>query len=319
MTLDEVAVIPSSGIGDGLIMMVAAHRLACQGYNVTTFSKPLMQLKSWFQHHNFKERPEIENAEEIFSSFDLIVLQNDNSPLAKLLIELFKKGKIHALSTFYPSYEEKKHDSLLPLDRVFDATKPMVDNIARAISSILGLNHISKNNGLLIPFPLSHRKYKNRVIIHPSSKDPNKNWCAKKYVRLAKLLENEGFYPVFAVSLEEQPFWIEQVKDLFDVPSLPSLSDLASLIYESGFMIGNDSATGHLSSNMQLPTLIISNHEKRMKLWRPGWYKGDVITPSKFIPNFKGSRLRETKWQHFISEKKVFKHFQKLQKSENFL
>lgn len=319
MTLDLVAVIPAKGIGDGLIMMVASHMLMCQGFKVTTFSTPLKQLDKWFENHNFADRPSVENIEETFKDFDLIILQNDNTEFARKLIELYKEGKIRALSTFYPTYEEHKHSHLMSLDRVFHEEKPMVDNTARAISSILGLNHISKNNGLRNPDSLNHRRYKHKVIIHPTSSCLERNWSAEKYIKLATLLQKEGYDPIFTVSPEERDEWIKNVNDRFDVPYLPTLHELANLIYESGFLIGNESGLGHLASNMQLPTLIIANHKKRIKQWRPGWYKGDVLTPSGLIPNLKGMRLRENQWRSFISPSKVFRCFKNLCSKETFL
>ncbi|MCH9630317.1 MAG: hypothetical protein S4CHLAM37_03120 [Chlamydiia bacterium] len=319
MTLDLVAVIPAKGIGDSLIMMVASHRLMCQGFQVTTFSKPLQELNQWFENHKFVERPPLDKLEEIFSAFDLVVMQNDNTEFARALISLHKEGKLRALSTFYPTYEEKKHCHLMALDRVFHEERPMVDNTARAISSILGLNHISKNNGLRNPSALSHRRYKHKVVIHPTSTSDDKNWSVAKYIKLAHLLQDEGYSPIFTVAPGEREDWIKHTNGMFEVPFLPTLHELANLIYESGFMIGSDSGLGHLASNMQLPTLIISNHEGRMKLWRPGWYKGDVLTPSNYIPNIKGLRLRENKWKSFISPSKVFKTFKSLSLKETFL
>lgn len=312
MTLDHVAVIPSIGIGDGLIMMVASHRLLCQNYIVTTFSQPMIQLKNWFDHHHFTKRPPLEDVEKIFSNFDLIVLQNDNSSFSKKLISLYNEGKLKALSVFYPSYEEQKHSPLTPLDRVFNEKHSMVDNTARAISSILGLNHISKNNGLTTPESLSHRRYKNRVLIHPTSRDEKRNWPPEKFLRVAHELRKDGFYPVFALGPEERSPWEILLKDEFPMPIFSNLSDLAAYAFESGYLIGNDSGIGHLCSNLQIPTLILSNRKNYMLLWGPGWYRGEILTPPSWVPNFKGTRLRENKWKSFISPSKVLKTFQKL-------
>jgi len=312
MTLDHAAVIPSVGIGDGLIMMVASHRLLCQNYVVTTFSKPLLELKSWFDPHFFAVRPPIEQLEETLSAFDLLVVQHDNSPFCQHILSLHQQNKLKTLSVFYPSYDSKRHHPLTPLDRVFHEDYPMVDNTARAISSILGLNHISKNNGLVTPSHLLHRRYKHRVLIHPTSKDPHRNWSALKFLQVAHQLQQEGFSPVFVVSLAEKQEWEPLIADAFPMPSFPTLSDLAAYAFESGYLIGNDSGIGHLCSNLQIPTLVLSNRKHYMDLWRPGWYRGDIVTPPSWIPNWKGSRLRETRWKHFISPCSVMKKFKEL-------
>lgn len=312
MTLDHVAVIPSIGIGDGLIMMVASHRLHCQNYIVTTFSEPMLQLKTWFEHHHFAKRPPLEDLEALLVTFDLVLLQHENTSFSKKIISLYDEGKIKALSIFYPSYEEKKHAPLTPLDRVFNENRPMVDNTARAISSILGLNHISKNNGLTTPESLVHRKYKHRVILHPTSRDEKRNWPSQKFLTLARELQKRGFHPVFILSPNERTPWNQTLAGEFQMPLFPTLSDLAAYAFESGYLIGNDSGIGHLCSNLQIPTLILSNRKKYMSLWRPGWYRGDIVTPPAWIPNFKGSRLRETQWKSFISPSMVLKKFQLL-------
>lgn len=312
MTLDRVAVIPSIGIGDGLIMMVASHRLLCQNYVVTTFSTPLIELQDWFTYHSFSDRPPLDKLEETLATFDLIVVQHDNSSFCQQILSLRTEGKLKALSVFYPSYDPSRHQPLTPLDRIFHEDYPMVDNTARAISSILGLNHISKNNGLVAPSHLIHRRYKHRVLIHPTSKDSHRNWPADKFLKIAKSLQQEGFAPVFVLSPKEQLEWEPLLSDAFPSPLFSSLSELAHYAFESGYLIGNDSGIGHLCSNLQIPTLVLSNRKHYMDLWRPGWYRGDIITPPSWIPNWKGSRLRERHWKHFISPKAVLQKFNQL-------
>lgn len=318
MTLDKVAIIPSIGIGDALMMMVASHRLYCQGYEVTTFSTPMLELTSWFDPHSFKKRPDISDLETVLKEYDLVIFQHENSPFAKALLTLYHENKLKALSVFYAKYEERKHFPLTPLDRVFHERKSMVDNIARAISSILGLNHISKNNGLTLPDDLLHRRYKNRVLLHPTSSAQERIWSEEKFLTLAHLLEDEGFLPVFCVSAHERPYWEARLAGRFELPTFNTLSEFASYALESGYLIGNDSGLGHLCSNLQIPTLILSPKKKHITLWRPGWYRGDVLTPPWWIPNFKGSRLRERKWQQFIHPKDVFKRFLRLVNKESF-
>lgn len=312
MTLDRVAVIPSRGIGDGLIMMVAAHRLLTLGYKVDTYTSALSSLSSWFKNHTFLEKPELNLLPDIFSNYDLIILQNDNSAFAKEMISLYEQKKIKALSVFYPSYEKDKHSPLRALDRVFNDQKPIVDNTATAIASVLGLNHTSKNNGLFPPCHLTHRKFKNRVLIHPTSSVCERTWSLDKFMDIGfKLLDN-GFKPVFCLSPNEKEQLQSSIENHFEVPHFETLSELAAYAYESLALIGNESGTAHLCSNLQLPTVVIAGCRKRIKLWRPGWYKGSIITPSTFIPNVKGARLREKHWQSFIFPSQVLTKFNKL-------
>ncbi|MFX0139469.1 MAG: glycosyltransferase family 9 protein [Candidatus Hodarchaeota archaeon] len=196
-------------------------------------------------------------------------------------------------------------------DRIFDRHRPMVENIATAIASVLQCKHISKNNGIVPPKELVHRKNCNRIVIHPAATSPNR-WDLQKFVNIATRLQKDGFEVVFCVSSIERKEWFSLLGDSFVLPHFPTLAELASFIFESGYLIGNDSGPGHMASNLQLPTLTIANSAKRMALWRPGWLEGKVVAPLPFIPNFKGLRLREKKWKAFISTKRVLNHFYQL-------
>lgn len=153
----------------------------------------------------------------------------------------------------------------------------MVDNISFAISSILQLRDHSKNNGLLPPHRLLHRKYRRRVAILPSP------CMRKKYEKIGVELRKYGFDPLLLESED--------------------LAKGASLIYESGYFIGPESDLCHLASNLQIPTLVVSGNKKPLMLLKPGWLRSSFITPPRWIP-----RARE----RFILSKSVLSAFKKL-------
>lgn len=294
--MKTAAVLPSRGIGDALLMMIASHRLLQEGYKVVTFHGALLELQEWFPQHEFSQ--------EILpgDGFDLIVAQNDNTPRMKTL--RFRFGK--KLSIFYNDHSPKKHLPLSELDQVF-TKQPMADNIASAIAKLLKSQQISKNNGLVVPSHLTFQTHKKRIFLHPTSSDPSRVWSKESFVCLAKKLKQRGFEPFFAVSPKERPDWLKYEKEGIAVPHFTSLSELAKAIYESGYLIGNDSLLGHLASNMRIPTLIITNDAKRMVYWRPAWLLGHVITPPKWIPNLKFLRLREKYWRKWISINRILR------------
>ena len=308
----KAAVICSQGIGDGLIMMVASHRLYSNGYDVTTFHNSLDELTLWFPNHKFQKKSSLYPLQEILSSYDLIILQNDNSDLAFSIITLYKQGKLHNLSVFYAGYSPTKHLSLTSWDRVFNLSRPIVDNIAEAIASVLQSKQISKNNGIVPPKEYLYKKYPKRVLIHPTSTEPKKTWHARKFLSIARSLRKEGYEVTFCIHPKEQEEWKSTLFGEFPFPVFRTLAELGSYIYESGFVIGNDSGPGHFASNLQIPSLIIAGCYKQMALWRPGWFAGGVAFPPSWIPNMKGLRLREKKWQYFLSSRKVLSHFHSL-------
>ncbi len=297
----RAAVITAKGIGDGLMMMVASERLRKEGYAVTTFNPHLHELSTWFPSHHFA------TYSDSLEGYDLIIAQNDNSERIKNLI-----GRDN-LSIFYASYEKNKHPVMTSRDRLFDSNLTIVDNIANAIASLLKSEEVSKNNGITPPPHLVFQKYPMRIVIHPTSSIPSRTYCRSKFIAVAKILKKRGFDPLFAVSPREYPEWATLIQEGFSVPKLANLSELANTVYESGYLIGNESGTGHLASNLRLPTLIIGGNKKRLKMWRPGWHPTQVITPPSWVPNWKGSRLRENKWQYFISARHVLSLFSRLQ------
>ena len=308
----KAGVICSQGIGDVLLMMIASHYLFSRGYQVTTFHSASFTMRSWFPHYEFKLRSSLTNYETMLRPYNLIILQNDNTSLAFDLIDLYKQGKINNLSVFYASYCPNKHRSLTSWDRIFNLSYPMTDNIAQAIASILQTTQTSKNNGLVIPPSLITHRYPKRVLIHPTTTSKDKTWPHTKFLQVAAQLKKRGFEVVFCMSPNERNNWFPLVGHDFKLPLFPTLADLAAYLYESGYLIGNDSSLGHLASNLHIPTLIIGNCYKRLSLWRPGWFQGKIITPSSWIPNVKGWRLRTKKWHHFISSRQVMSAFDAL-------
>jgi heptosyltransferase III len=219
----------------------------------------------------------------------------------------------HRLSIFYPSYRPNKHAPLFPLDKVFDAKRPMAENISLAIAGLAHQSSPSKDNGLVPPPYLVHRRYRYQVLLHPTSRVPAKNWKPEGFLQVAYHLALRGMQPLFCVGPWERSAWSFVEKEGFGLPEIPSLSCLAALMYESGFVIGNDSLACHLASNLAIPHLVIANDEKRMRLWRPDWLKGQLVLPPSFLPNWKMLRLREKRWQNFISTRQVLRTFNTLQ------
>jgi len=307
----KVAVLPALGIGDALLMMIASHQLHLAGCDVTTFHNALPELSSWFPGHRFAPLPSRDAWIETLSHFDKILIENDNSPALSLLRSAFDNPSGPKLSIFYPSYSPSKHPPLSPYDQAFSPHISMADNIESALSNLLSIP-TTKDNGIQAPLHLTHRLHANRVIIHPTSRVKQKNWLPERFVALAQKLQKKGLIPYFCVSPSERHHWLWVEKKGFLLPSLPTLSSLAELIYESGYVIGNDSLAGHLASNLHIPTLILADDPKRMRLWQPGWLPGKCIFPPSWIPNLKGFRWREKKWQHFITVRAALKAFEKI-------
>lgn len=267
----KLSVVCSPGLGDAVIMLIASHHLTLAGFDVTTVTKH--RFGKWFDG----------KISEKIGSPDAILLQHGNDALSHEI-----RNSDIPTYTFYGSYKAEKHGPWHPgYDFVSDLNQTMVQNVKNALRVLFAIE-ASESNGFTPPKPLEHRKHQKRVAIHTSSGEPSRNWPLVKFEKVASWLEKQGLEPVF-------------------LPNFASIEELTSFIYESGYFLGNDSGPGHIASCLQVPNLVIGREEKHMRHWRPGWQHSEIIVPPKWVPNFKGLRLRETHWKRFITPNNVIK------------
>jgi ADP-heptose:LPS heptosyltransferase len=199
----------------------------------------------------------------------------------------------------------------LPGNYYLDREKNMVSNLYNFCKEKLKLTDLKKENGILAPKYFQYRKYKNRVVIHASSSSDDKNWPIDKYIKLSKKLQKKGYEVSFVFSKEERKQYL-YLKDLkIELPVFSELKDLFSYVYESGYMLGNDSGVGHLASSFKIPTFIIFSSKRKMIFWHPDFYFTDNICPWPIIPNIKGFRWKELYWKNFIEVYRVYIKFNK--------
>lgn len=314
--MSNIAILCAQGLGDALLMMIAAHNLQKAGYKITFYHKDPKTLQVLFPHISCVSYPSLDLFESTFQNYDAILLENDNSEKAWKLIRLRHDGALNNLFCFFPKPNEK---ITTDQDYTFDQTLSCVLNIQKGCQKIFSLSHVTNNNGLSLPKNGKKRLYRSRVILHPTSSHVSKNWRKEQFLKLAHALQSNGYNPVFVVGAHEYPEWQSIQEQGHLVISFPSLDTLALFIYESGYLIGNDSGLGHLASNLGLPTLTISGSLKTIPVWRPGWGLNIVKTIPFNLPNWKGIhlRLRENYWQYFVPVGKVLKGFNHLVSLDN--
>jgi len=296
----KAAILPSAGIGDAVIFLQAAEVLKKGGYEVSIYHSSIKSLSPYLPSFTILKK-DLLLTEKLFS-YDLVFAQYDDSKETKDHLSI--KNKHPRFHIFYPSYKKEKHGPLGPLDFASDPKLSLIKNLTSAMHGILTSKE--KSSPLLDTKHLSHRKKIKQVIIHPFSNSKQKTWPLKKYLLLAKTLKKKGYSPLFIMKPEETNLFVTKE---FPIRSSPNLSDLASLIHQSGFFIGNDSGPGHLASLLQIPSIIIADDYKRMKLWKPDYYPVKLITPAPWIPNLKWMRLRKRYWASYIPVSKVVREF----------
>jgi hypothetical protein len=296
LSFHKIGVIPANGIGDSLIMHMVSYLLQSKGVEVTTFSNHLHSFGPWLEGYQFALQPKLAEIETTFSRFDALFLQHDNTEKAYAIKRLDLP-----IYTLYGSYKPSKHG---PFDHKYDFVcnpqQTMVFNTMSAMAHFF--SDQTEKTGLKPPPDLVYENHPKRIAIHPTSASQEKNWPKEKFLNLANQLAIKGYEPVFTVSPSERSEW--------NSPLFPTLGDLTSFLYQSHAFIGNDSGLGHIASYLQIPHLIIGQDPKQLRLWRPGWGRGAIVTLPPFLAYW---NICKKNWKSIISEKEVIKKLKFMQ------
>jgi hypothetical protein len=300
----KAAIFCSQGLGDGLLFFTLAHNIQKNGWDVVVYHPFLQEMQSWFPSFVIKPFPKEEEIQRILSNVDYILI-NEDKQLIKQKIQKVSKTNFFEKSFFFKATTCTKADPKITL---IDPKKSMVENLVDFSKKTLGVENVFFANGIVPLKDLTFQKFPERVCIHPTSNDIERNWPKEKFLALAKKLRDKNFVPVFLTAPFERDRW-SWIEKEFELPKIASLEEMAAYIYESGFFIGNDSGLGHLASCLQIPTMTIFTTKRKEKLWRPSFGRSATIYPLSFLPNFKNFRWRDKYWAKGISVNRVFRKF----------
>ncbi|WP_233836464.1 glycosyltransferase family 9 protein [Paraburkholderia sp. ZP32-5] len=286
----RVAIVLSPALGDSLLMMTVARNLRNSGIEVTVFGRQAVYLKDWFPNTDIRHELDEKDLDEQLRDFDLVIQLHRDRPFADL---------------------DRRHHNVMLLDHVCRAHshEAMAERLARCCREEIGLGEAGKDNGICAPLKLQHRKHMRRVAIHPMASTSDKRWLASRFIQLAQVLRERGFSPQFVVAAQERTEWAHLERSGLSVPKLDSLAEVAALIYESGWFIGNDSGVGHLASNLRVPTLSLFMRNGLARTWRPSWGVGHVLVGSNYLPT---SYLKERYWKYMLTVGTVMQAFERL-------
>lgn len=288
------------GLGDGLISLILSHNLSQNGYEVITIHPFLQELEDWFHQIKIQKMPLAEAQQNaLLEEADRIFIFYENLPHILSIINRAIATHPQKTSILNPIATKKK-DYPFWEEGQFDGSKTFVDNLVDYCQNILKLSKVDKGNGIMPPPYLRYQLHKHRVVLHAMSSRSGKNWPKKKFLLLAHRLEKRGYDPAFLFLPEEKKEW-EDLKKEIVIPKIDGLKSIAAFIYQSAYLIGNDSGLGHLASCLGIPTVTICRSMHTITFWRPGWSEGKVVCPPWWIPNLKVLRLRDRLWKQLIS------------------
>jgi heptosyltransferase III len=299
-----------NGLGDGVNCLVLSNHLHLNGWEVDTYQNTIGSMQNWFPHLPVKSYPKMEELPRILATYEwFFIVQNDTDEFVKAIIREAKKKNPEKTKVLYLYPSPNIINEPYYLDCLTNPTQSIAENLRIICRDVLKLPKITSGNGFIPPPDLIQNKFPKRIVIHPTSARPTRNWPKERFVKLALHLRNFGFDVTFVPGEKDFPDW----QNLgFKVLNFSNLDELSRYIYESRYLIGNDSGLGHLASALGISTLTICRRKAWAKMWAPSFYHNVVITPSSLIPNISGLRWRDRHWQKLISVKKVLRGFREL-------
>ena len=309
----KAAVFSHNGLGDGINCLVLSNNLHLNGFEVDTYQNVIGSLKNWVPHLCVKLYPSIEELPKILHSYDLFfVVWNDSSEFVNKLIQEGKRRFPERMKVIYLYGSPNIVNEPYYADCLTNSVASIAENMRIIVEKVLHLPKLTKSNGFIAPFGLTFRRHPKRVVIHSTSSRPTRNWPKEKFIKLALYLKKEGYQPVFVPGPEEIQNWEDLKEFRLEVAEFSTLDALARYIYESGYLIGNDSGLGHLASALGIPTMSLFRRKTWAKMWAPSFAQSVVVAPSNLVPNIRGFRLRDRYWQKFVTVNMARRGFERL-------
>jgi len=251
-----------------------ANNLRVNGYRVTYFHDYIDQLREYVDGIRTRPLPIYSQIRDELAKSDVVLYDSTSPFTAGLPGELgawfSTNGVCYGVTHLAPVHRdiERRHlfrrsnqigarDAALfaALNVSLRATgpalrrKPMAHQLADAVTGTMQLPVRVYSNGLDVPRPDTPTR-RNRVVIHPTSSNADKNWSAQGYIALAVRLAARGWHPVLTVSPAERERWQCRVGDRIEVQTFASIRGLAEYYAASFAFIGNDSGAAAMAAGL---------------------------------------------------------------------
>jgi len=284
-----------------MYLMVLVRNLLHRGDMLTLVGGIIYPLRDWFPYAHFVPDPAIGEMPNALTSYDRLIQMFPRKIGGEFAIDHFDANHLLQLINL-PGFRQRSH-ILASMHAIAE----------QEFGLQVGPNATPfTDNGIQAPPHLQRRRHANRVVIHPVASNAFKTWTPKGFVALARWLQTRGLSPCFVVPPADADRWHTSAPDI-EIAAFDDLTDVAALLYESGWFVGNDSGIGHLASALGLPTLSLFPRAGLARRWRPGWGNNVVALPLPLMPI---TKLKERFWKPLLPLSRVVTAFELLRERE---
>ena len=276
------AIVPAPALGDGILGMVLAHNARRAGRDVFVLHRALVELRAWYPWARIEAPPAngLGAACEADALFVGDPARADDA--ASFAGPCLVFGKQH-----------------------WHRDAPYLESLRAACAPAFDLPGWDDGPGLVAPTPRT--VVARRVVLHPTSANPAKDWSPGRWQRLAQLLAARGWDPVFLVAPEQETRWRALAGDVpVAVPG--ALGAVAAWLQDAAGCIATDSGIGHLASALGVPTLAVFRKASAARFWAPAWPPVGTVAPCWRLPGGGGHRF----WRAFLRPARVLAAFEAL-------
>jgi ADP-heptose:LPS heptosyltransferase len=284
-----------------MYLMVLLRNLLHRGDTLTLVGGIIYPLRDWFPYAHFVPDPAIGEMPNALAGYDRLIQMFPRTIAGELATDHFDANRLLQLINL-PGFRQRSH--------ILDAMQAIAEQEFGLAVGPHGTPFA--HNGIRPPPHLQRQRYANRVVIHPVASNAFKTWPLQKFVALARWLKAHGLAPCFVVPPADAQGWRISAPDI-EIAAFDDLADVAALLYESGWFVGNDSGIGHLASALGLPTLSLFPRAGLARRWRPGWGNNIVALPLPVMPI---TKLKERFWKPLLPLSRVVTAFESLRERE---
>ena len=158
------------------------------------------------------------------------------------------------------------------------AQESVVEMTLQYLQEKMLLDAGTKEPPIAPPAGLQFRRYQQRIIVSPDSAGPEKkNWRPSSFLKLCHHLKQKGYLPEIVVAPKNHALWEKMSGNEFHTPRFDDIGELCAYLYESGYLVANDSGNCHLS---QILNTVLQRPPLEILHQRPANYRGRRLTTS---------------------------------------